>query len=426
MLKNNFDNIIIGEIKEKLSSFDLPRYPIFIDGKENILIPNTYYIYNYSIVKYIGDNVNIATNYDVSYFEHIEPFLFTNLKENDYTNLVISNNRYDFKTHKYLGDYLRFYRDYYKLDLMSMYNCNMGELSNQLNVSWDNGKKIIEFKGKSSTYKIYKVPVRLNNTYSIFYNCATSIEMMLGLDESCSYDLWNSNNDDSFYVNKLCKLSYVKKSGVMFSKPFTYKVEVDTNILPYVFTQNKNLMLYIKVPFNNNSSLVVLENYPLSYFGFGFKAGNLVTSVLRNKGFLTNYIGGLNLNKTMSRYKRTEVGKDNVLSTYPSNPQLTFIDDGEQHPFSNRLIEYLVGNVITNIDDIGQDITRVEDNLIKQGIISEYTSYQMWDDSLRTALYLKANSIGLLDTNKDILGYVDKDVESEVVKEYDYSTTLED
>lgn len=48
--------------------------------------------------------------------------------------LEIRNNRYDSYTHYYLGEYLRFLRDYNQLDLMSLYNCFGNERVDNLRV----------------------------------------------------------------------------------------------------------------------------------------------------------------------------------------------------------------------------------------------------------------------------------------------------
>ena len=44
---------------------------------------------------------------------------------------------------------------------------------------------------------------------------------------------------------------------------------------------------------------------------------------------------------------------------------------GEQYPFADRLIEYLTGNAITSIDEITQDIARVQKAMINRTVCNQ-------------------------------------------------------
>ena len=110
MLKYNDDNIYGGYIKQLLASFNLPQCPI---GNKDFT-QSIHYIEGNSL--YFYNSVDGTTTRVSSYKENDKI-------ENITKNLEIRNNLYDSYTHEYLGDYLRYVRDYKGLDLMSMYNC---------------------------------------------------------------------------------------------------------------------------------------------------------------------------------------------------------------------------------------------------------------------------------------------------------------
>lgn len=137
MFKFNNNHIATGYIKQLLASFNLPTYKVYTrefeqykdahgveDPRIAASVPkdgNTYpdhmcyvnYIKDGLVQRYDGLNW-IPTQYHYHY----------NKKElNKTKNLKIRNNLYDSYTHEYLGEYLRFQRDYNNLDLMPLYNC---------------------------------------------------------------------------------------------------------------------------------------------------------------------------------------------------------------------------------------------------------------------------------------------------------------
>ena len=93
------------------------------------------------------------------------------------------------------------------------------------------------------------------------------------------------------------------------------------------------------------------------------------------------------------------------------------MNTGESYPFADRLIEYLVGNAITNEDEIADNIKRVQKVLNENS--NEITYYGLWEDKIRPIVYnymnnpdLKCNKSSM---NHDILGFIDKDVEKNYV-----------
>jgi hypothetical protein len=87
----------------------------------------------------------------------------------------------------------------------------------------------------------------------------------------------------------------------------------------------------------------------------------------------------------------------------------------ESYPFADRLMEYLSGNVITEWDEIADNIRRTQKVL---SINNNATSIPgAWEGKMRNILYdymMNGKPSGEqfpLDIAHDVLGYVDKDVE---------------
>ena len=91
------------------------------------------------------------------------------------------------------------------------------------------------------------------------------------------------------------------------------------------------------------------------------------------------------------------------------NLSLLQLNDGNTYPFSDRLIEYLLWNVITSVDDIGQNIERVQYYANAFDINSEFIP-GVWSNYLRYIIYLNYNR-DKKSKHLDINGFVDKDVE---------------
>lgn len=87
---------------------------------------------------------------------------------------------------------------------------------------------------------------------------------------------------------------------------------------------------------------------------------------------------------------------------------------GESYPFADRLIEYLIGNAITGLDENFDNIQRTQTVVqakCNNNLINVSTD-GIWDGKLKLILYDFMGKLSAKFTaNHDILGYVDKDVE---------------
>ena len=267
MEKINNNNLITGYIKQMLHDFNLPKAKV-VDNN-TVLYENGYYIKDNKlcIAKSIDGNIQL---------EELDFYRYNCAYANITKNLELNSSLYDSYTHRYLGDYLRFYRDYKKVDLMSMYNCNCNNVSGEVNlivkdnIEDNNSKSLFEFNSDDDRFVFYKIPVKFDKEYSIAIDSSFPIEFV-----TCFY----SNNRVSFInnqdkpeewskiLNEFYKYTAQRVGGLVFNKPFVYSklvnlldsINIDKTTRRDLYSQESNLTLIIKVPSQNKSSLVVLE-----------------------------------------------------------------------------------------------------------------------------------------------------------------------
>lgn len=404
MITYNSKNIIVGYIKQILKSYNLPSIKILKDNENCQICKGTTYLYQNNLLKAVVDKDYLdGFTYDSNefiindIFKENTPFL--NLTH----NFEIKNNYYDSYTHEILGDFLRFKKDYYNFDLMSMYNCFSGQTANNLRIKV--GDYVFNTEDKSS--KIYVVPVRLWKTYKIIYDCDTKIETVVGLYRD-NKQITEVYDGDVNVLEKLYTDTYKKYSGIRFNSPVIYDKLASLKTDKLIINKESELTLFVKVPVSNMSSFAVIEcdNDEISTNVQSHMYFDTDSNYSKYTNIITNYADENSINN---------------FNYFYSQNQLSAINDKKNHPFADRLVEYLANNVITEFDEIGLNLRRVEDNLIDKNLIETYTPFLEWTNRLRVILYQAACDKNLLSTKYNILGYVDKDIEDKVVGEYDYS-----
>lgn len=386
MYKFNNNNITTGYIKELLHSFNLPQHHVLTPG--TTVFPNNDYIYKNKIYKFLGAvPTKLSGNLSSlpSTMKEIGKYFYGQKILNTTKTLNVSSPLYDTYTHEYLGEYLRFHRDYVGVNLMSMYNCfsnNMPRLSINLPESG------ISFNSFSNDYKIYSIPVRFFQNYTIGIDCDTQVEMFCGF-----YDNGVVNVDENDFYSK----TYTKKIGTRFKKPFIFSKLNELDISSTQYLNEKNLVLFIKIPFSCESSITVLEGDYLSncehYFEEGIERLSNVPLLYREIDIDEN------------------IDRDATNYTYINRLQLFNINSEVSYPFADRLTEYLFKNVVDSTDEIGENIKRVQNILLKKGILKTISKYGEWSNSIRQALYAEDISLNLIHKTFDLLGYYDKDLE---------------
>lgn len=387
MLNFDNDNIITGYIKQLLAEVNLPSYRVYTALEESnpkYIISNVDYIKDDLVQRYTN-NTWTRTNLTYNY----------NKKINNVTkNLIIKSNNYDTYTHRYLGDYLRFLNKYKKINLMSLYNCFTNELNTAVDITLTrttNGAKktIATFKGSETGTKIYMLPVKLFQKYTIAIDSSLPVEMCCGLYGKYQIELDEATELWTKTYARYNALSF--GSSVLYDKLTTFLDDAEAELKTTLAQKEVDLKLFIKLPASSKSSIVVLEGDYRNY------------NDLNNKSIINfDYIE-----------KYTENHK------LISNLQLLQYNTGVSYPFADRLIEYLTDNVIGPEEENSDNIKRLQQIIKENGNSVAFEG--VWEDKYRYIIYefMHRNTMANnKEYNHDCLGYVDKDVENLYLSNY--------
>lgn len=333
-----------------------------------------------------------------------------NLKIRNYTkNLKIQNNVYDSYTHEYLGDYLRFQRDYRNINLMPLYNCFSNTLCPRLDISFDMVEDVIDsvtnkvtkkgyvakFDTRETNYKIYMIPIKLFQKYTIAIDCFTDVEVCCGFYGKYQYG--------SAY-DTIAEDTYRCFNSMLFNKPVLYdptaglKKYLDPRHPLEIAQHETDLKLFIKLPISNKSSIVILEGDYTEYTPSTIIKRSPAKDddfIVVNNHTQVNFDGDL----------------DENIEHLVTPLQLLAQNTGISYPFADRLIEYLVGNAVTPVDDISDNIKRAK-KVINAKTNALRDDGGVWEKIMQLILYNYASNNFNVRINHDILGYVDKDTES--------------
>lgn len=459
MFKYNNTHIFTGYLKQLLSSFSLPTCKIYthefakyleqhgtedprvlesFDSSANHTAVRINYLKNEGLYNYFWD-----TTCDKYWKRSADIFYSPDKVIHGLTRTLNSmGTSYDTITHEYLGDYLRFLRDYYNLNLMSMYNCFNNKIYNNVycNVTV-NPKAAVDsqikatFDSQDSTYRIYAVPVKLFAEYTIAIDCSQGIELFCGL--------YNTRLDVSGKASELASKTYVKINKTIFSQPFLYdKLNVSnwlidndinlkatqqskpskqptkpstllkpstasrpgiqlnstpqfspTQVRSDIFTRweliskEKDLRLFIKVPTSCKSSITILEG---DYRGYNDAKYLPTKKILDGEASLEKTVWNYSQNHCVLNFDMGEKSQNKIdLNEYDFKPisrlQLLAINTGESYPFADRLIEYLSGSAITSMEEIPDNIKRA------QRVMEQNKNYfkidGLWENKMQNILY---------------------------------------
>lgn len=387
MLKYNDNNVFVGQIKQLLSTFNIPSCKVYKDSF-NLSLYNGLHLIKDNYIYYVNNGALVReTSFTPGKY-------YPNLTK----SLDISNNIYDSTTHKYLGKYLRFIRDYYDVDLMSMYNCFSNEIAENIN----NQANFKAFAGDETSYAVYAVPAVFDKEYTIGINCALGVEVFAGFYSRGAVVDYNSDMFTATY----------SKLSLSLDKPVLYTKLKEFSPTNAMLKNEEILCLFIKIPVDCESFPVILEG---DYTAFQKELGSNFSA----NGKILNYcpwITGENSSGSSGEpiFVQTFNNKSSRFSNFVNvvKPYLLSVNNVKgKYLVSDRLIEYLTENAITKLSEY-YDIRKIQKTLRKLNLINNYYP-GIWNNDLSDGI-IKYISKNELSDNYDTIGYVDKNVEEKL------------
>ena len=277
--------------------------------------------------------------------------------------------------------------------------------------------------GALSGYKVVAVPIKFDTTYTIAVD-ADNIVSLRGLiygDNGMIQDITvnKKNSKSTVYYSDYLSYSCATLPYSHFREPFTYRVDLasnnvalDDSIKTALYTRQKDLKLILQIPSNSSSSIVVLEGDYTKNNQTEVTQG----SVVFDRDPITGEtIDSRELNKL---YDTDTIPEDTCCLKHSDNLSLLYYNTGVSYAFSDRLIEYLLLNVVTQHENLSTNISRVQLSLkniypsYRSRLSSKESRLGVWDETIPKYIrsYIFDNR-HKMDSPFDQDGYINKDVE---------------
>lgn len=415
--KFNDTSLITKFIKQLVASTYVPTVPTWKSGQpiaKDCIYINRDYILK-AKVDWSPDITNIKkyiSSSDLDYFDILSPYIEGQSYRNITSNYVSNVTEYDSETHKWFGDYLRMLRDFHDINLMPFYNCVNNVTSSKIRITDLTASNlnsntytgtIINSNTKEDNLTTYLVPIYFNTDYTIYINSSLPFQI-----SAICYD----------GVNRVTSYqdSILQYNSSTFSKPILYKVSQRLDIGREAMYYRNYLTLIIQVP-SNVKNIVVLEgNYINNQINYSYGYNHTPETVLSFDDLYGNKLKDYN-----------SFSVEDIEFKCPVISPLTRNLENELVAFDDKLIEFLLLNVIHSDDRITDNIERIQTYATSyecqklNGSYLEYTPIKgVWDNNLRVFLYdlmtKPASNTRIVKDIKTIgtTGYVDKDTETMV------------
>lgn len=386
------DTLVSKLVKNILANEAIPLYSEITDVK--YLVKDCLYTYNNTIVKCTHSGY-IQEDAVIEYVRHFD--LQTAYQ---YTYKYKSDAYYhDSKTHRYLGEYLRYLRDWKNLDLMPFYNCFNYQTMEQLYLTDSAPHYVTE---SNLNYKLFSIPIKFGETYTIALDCPSKVRCMCVIHSDIGMvsklNQTTITGDKVYFTeDKLIQTTYRMFESTNFNKPFLFRVGLDDldgtadaltdTQKKALYDREKDLYLVIQVPVETVTSVTVLEG------------DYIPTHVV-----------------TDTKHVRKH--------PYIKNLSLLLLNTRESYAFSDRLYEYLTLNVINNDETISGNIKRVQkilediDPQYAYLLVTKKVHLGVWDDEIPKAIDRLTEKYIQKEYIPDLDGNINRDVERILKEEH--------
>ena len=366
------DTYVSRFIKNLLKNAPIPLYPEIYDSDK--IYAGCKYIYgkfiihctNTGIVNPSAEGITPATYEILDYYDPDNKDIHYRYHSKE--------TYYDPETHYHLGKYLRHLKYQTGLDLMPFYNCYSGISIPYLTTELDSTGYKASISRNETSYKHVAIPVKFDRTYTIALESEAPV--LLGTV------IYNKNVgiiEPLSEADDFSSHSFLLSAS--FSRPFLECIPAAPTASTY--EQERNLYLIIRLPKTHDTGIVVLE-------------GDYTDSWTRKV-----------VSAETNRNEPLDIQHKDMLF----NLSLLHMLSARSFAFSDRLVEYLLLNVIHKDEQFDGNIKYAQDLVYTNREKEIPGLYGVWNDNIK----IDINSICRNASNevllRDMDGYLNKDVE---------------